>query len=169
MTNGNEIKKEYKIKSAKKTDIKIKLFFDGKIVYLKDDNEQVLKKWSAYSGSFGMSRSRRAPFKCSLYEVGKDTFPIPEGNWYINTNEINIVKGRQEQIGWGRERVKIHPAKDNLTKRSGFYFHGGDDSPLDGTSGCIQIAPQDNAKDFFNSIRRYKKSIPLKVFYGCKK
>jgi len=75
--------------------------------------------------------------------------PLPRGEYYINSNEIDNPSFGDDFIrnfrtprnlgggDWGDWRVRIYPRPSTVRKgRTGFYLHGG---YWDGSAGCIDF------------------------------
>jgi RHS repeat-associated protein len=82
---------------------------------------------------------------CQCDETAFDQGPIPDGDYFIRSAEINelttwqtIKRNRPSFIGggdWGSRNVRINPLPGTQTHaRSGFYLHEG---MFPGSAGCI--------------------------------
>lgn len=99
----------------------------------------------------------------------KNEGPIPEGEYYINPQEIQYAENRTVadkiygafgrgtmrggEYSWGIGRIWILPSSvviDGIT-RNDFSIHGGREA---GSAGCIDLVNNDD--DFFAKIEKYR-------------
>lgn len=114
--------------------------FDGITMELVDHNGNVRSSFTAVSGVPG--------YQSPVHQSAVDLGPIPEGEFYINTSQIETRLSISDPNnlgwtpGWGNNRVTIHPAEGNdiAGRDGGFFIHGSID-PLNGygSIGCIDL------------------------------
>lgn len=101
----------------------------------------------------------------SARESKKDFGPTPQGLFAIdpaNIEELELTDG------WGSYRVKLEPYRSTVQRmsncfdaiRTNMYIHGG---KVRGTSGCIEINDDQQAKKFFEKLKNYGRKIELEV------
>ncbi|MFN8208751.1 MAG: FG-GAP-like repeat-containing protein [Bacteroidales bacterium] len=154
----------------------ISLYFNGHRMNIMDESTgSSIYSTRAYSGraldngSFDYSVDRQKL-------VGNG--PIPEGNYYINANEVQTITPKDVRRGtfgvgawpggkrsWGERRVWIQPMPGTETYgRSGFSIHGG---YVPGSAGCIDLV--ENVVPFFNHLHNAgaagQKLVILRVRY----
>jgi hypothetical protein len=156
----------------------VKLFFDGKLIYIQDRFGKVIGQYTAVSGK---------PYDNGYFDYSidrqkmKDVGPIPEGSYYICLNKVQVITDMNEVISvfneiifvkdfgewpggrtaWGEMRVDIKGKSDY--GRNGFTIHGG---ARYGSAGCIDLGPY--VKSFFQDVCKVVKTnafIPLTVVY----
>lgn len=114
-------------------------------------------------GKFDYSKKRQAT---------KGEGPIPEGEYYINPQEIQYTNDRTAidklfglaghgtfkwgKTAWGIGRVWIYPSKVTIdgVVRNDFSIHGGSEL---GSAGCIDLTNNDVA--FFADLIKYRGNI----------
>lgn len=149
------------------------LMFNGSLLIFRVvEKNQILRfSYKAVSGrpledgSFEYSKQRQ-----KMEKIG----PIPEGEYYINPQEIQYADDRTMidkvaglvgvvvnrggtmpggKFAWGIGRVWIHPQSVIIdgVLRTNFSIHGGTDA---GSAGCIDLTSND--KPFFDTLEKYK-------------
>ncbi len=138
------------------------IVFTGCDVWFLDDDNKVVKRCDAGSGTPGSSFTDQDK---------KNVGPIPEGEWFINPREFSggWLRDIIRPDGWGRWRVPIHPADDTKTHgRSGFFLHGDNRSDSPGSLGCVDIGDCDTwARDW--AMERPDEPIKVTVSYASGK
>jgi len=151
-----------------KVEERLSLFFNGKFLILRIAEQGQIQRFSYKAvsgrplkdGSFDYSRTRQKI---------KNEGPIPEGEYYINPQEIQYSKDRTTadkiygvlgrgtmrggERSWGVGRIWILPSSvtiDGIT-RNDFSIHGGYEA---GSAGCIDLT--DNDEEIFNKIESYR-------------
>ncbi|MBC9795227.1 PAAR-like protein [Sinomicrobium weinanense] len=145
----------------------ISLEFDGRFLLLRVVLPGAIQRFSyrAVSGRAGDNNS----FDYSVERQRQQNVgPIPEGEYYINPQEIQytddrgFIDGLKGVVGggtfpggersWGSARVWIKPDPVTVegTVRGGFTIHGGS---VPGSAGCIDLVEQED--EFFEKLAAY--------------
>ena len=154
------------------------LSFNGKFISINNPDGSIFYRVPAVSGR----PDSEGNFDYSTESQAKsDKGPIPNGKYYVNSQEIQFITNYQNFIGttggifgmkigswpggsyaWGEARLDIQGVAVN--GRSGFTIHGGYSW---GSAGCIDTGPY--VIQFLSALYLYSNGatkIPLYVNYG---
>ena len=145
-----------------------RLVFNGEKLQWLDKNGNVIHEWAAVSGREG--------FQDSDSQMLEDKGPLPEGNWVVKQDRLQIREQSAWQEfkskfggsawpggynSWGNSRVWLEPiGTTNTYGRSGFSIHGG---VTPGSAGCIDLTG--SMPNFTRTFQSYGRDIRLTVEY----
>lgn len=171
-------------KATEKVSVKVKvleetlsLYFNGKFLIFKVIEKDKILKFSYKAVSGRALKNGKFDYSKERQKM-KSEGPLPEGEYYINPQEIQYSENRTKidklkgsigrgtmpggEYSWGKGRIWIKPSEvyiDGIL-RNNFSIHGGRE---EGSAGCIDLT--NNDVDFFRKIEQYRKeSTKIKLF-----
>ncbi len=146
----------------------VSLEFDGRFLVLRVVMPGAIRRFS-YRAVSGRADNNNSFDYSEERQMQQSVGPIPEGEYYINPQEIQYTddRGLVDELkgivgggtfpggegSWGSARVWIKPDPVTVggTVRGGFTIHGGS---VPGSAGCIDLVEQED--EFFDKLVEYR-------------